>query len=234
MKADAESCAARPDCPARTPAPNFDRLARIYRWMEWASFGPFLWWCRCAFLGEMRTRGHALVMGDGDGRFTARLLEENRSIRIDAVDASATMLRALERRAGRHAVRVRTVCGDARELAPAAQYDLIVTHFFLDCLTTEEVASLAERVRGWFSEDAIWVVSEFSIPEGRLGGAIARAVVGGLYWAFGWLTGLRQRRLPDHASALRAAGFELGTRRTWLGGLLGSELWRAGERGVRA
>lgn len=159
--------------------PNFNHLAGVYRWMELVSFGPWLWWCRCAFLPEIAACRSALVLGDGDGRFTARLLAANPSVRIDAVDASPAMLRALVRRAGSHAGRVRTHAADARQLnlatlAENPPYDLIVSHFFLDCLTTEEVHTLASRLRPIITADALWVVSEFSIPPTRFGRLIAR------------------------------------------------------------
>ncbi len=234
MKARANTCAAEPDHLPHNPAPNFDRLSPIYRCMEWASFGPFLWWCRCAFLSAMRTRSRALVLGDGDGRFTARLLEINHTVRIDAVDASPGMLRALARRSGPNAARLRTVHADIRALRPdpSARYDLIVTHFFLDCLTTEEVRMLAQRLRTASSPNTLWIVSEFSIPKGWFGNLVARPIVASLYRAFGWLTGLRQRRLPEYAPALGAAGFILVERRKWLHGLLVSERWQARERGA--
>lgn len=213
---------------------NFDRLAPLYRWMEWCSFGPFLGRCRCAFLPELKNCRSALVLGDGDGRFTARLLRENPHARVDAVDASAAMLRALNKRAAssdrgtESSDRVRTFCADARKWRPVeANYDLIATHFFLDCLTTDEVCALAAKVRGAAAQDAVWVVSEFAEPETRFGRLVARPVVGLLYWAFGWMTGLRVRRLPVHGAALRAAGFALQQRKGWLGGMLVSEMWAA-------
>jgi hypothetical protein len=55
----------------------------------------------------------------------------------------------------------------------------------------------------------------------------ARAVIAGLYAAFGVMTGLRVRRLPDYASALEGAGFVLEDRRRLMGGLLVSDVWRA-------
>lgn len=221
-----------PDAPGaalhRAPTPDFGRLASVYRWMEWLSFGPFLWCCRCTFLSAMRGRRRALVIGDGDGRFTARLLADNRRVRVNAVDASAAMLRALARRAAGAGERLRTLCMDARawQPQPAASYDLVVTHFFLDCLSTEEVASLACRVRTATEPDALWVISEFAIPETWFGRWFARPLVWVLYWAFGLLTGLEQRRLPGHPIALREAGFVLAQRRTLLGGMLASEIWR--------
>lgn len=208
--------------------PNFDRLAPLYRWMEFATFGPYLWRCRTAFLPSLADCRNALVMGDGDGRFTALLLSTNRRIRVDAVDASPAMLKALARCAGPNASRVQTWCADARAFDPPnADYDLIVTHFFLDCLTTEQIRALAEKIRKEAAPQALWLISEFAIPSGWFGAMIAKPVVWFLYSAFGLLTGLALRTLPDHHDALRKAGFVLAKRRLWLGGLLASELWSA-------
>jgi ubiquinone/menaquinone biosynthesis C-methylase UbiE len=207
-------------------APNFNRLARVYRWMEWFSFGPWLWRCRCAFLGEINSCRRALVLGDGDGRFTSRLLSENQSVLIDAVDASSAMLSEFARRAGPHAARVRLHLADAREWPPPnSDYDLIVTHFFLDCLTTNDVAQLAARLQSHLQPGTTWVVSEFAIPDSRFGRVLARPLITALYWAFGFLTGLTILRLPHYRDALAHLGFALRRERRWLGGLLVSELW---------
>jgi cyclopropane fatty-acyl-phospholipid synthase-like methyltransferase len=194
--------------------------------MEYATFGPWLWRCRCFFLPVLKGCRHALVLGDGDGRFTARLLAANSSVGVEAVDASPSMLGALIRRAGRHGARVSTHCADLRcWQSDSPLYDLIVTHFFLDCLTTQEVRNLAERLRASIEPSALWVVSEFAAPHNRFGRIVARPVISLLYAAFGLLTGLKVRTLPDHSAALRDAGFMLEQRRRWLGGLLVSELW---------
>jgi cyclopropane fatty-acyl-phospholipid synthase-like methyltransferase len=178
----------------------------------------------------MRGRRRALVIGDGDGRFTARLLAENSGVHVDAVDASLAMLRALTRSAKSHALRVRPICADARAWRPRQdsrppRYDLVVTHFFLDCLATDEVRALAERLRDAVEPRGIWVVSEFAVPRGLFGLLVASQLVRALYWAFGLLTGLEQRTLPDYDAALREAGFILARQRSWLGGLLVSQLW---------
>jgi SAM-dependent methyltransferase len=223
--------------PAMSPAPNFDGLARPYRWMEVLTFGPWLWRCRCAFLDAMKASTSAMVLGDGDGRFTARLLDRNPAIRVDAVDISRTMLEVLRGRAGHQAGRVRAQVADARTWVPEGDgrcYDLVVTHFLLDCLTTDEVEGLAARIRPHLTPDAMWVVSEFAVPAGWYGSLVARPVVGALYRAFGWMTGLRVRRLPDYEGALNRAGFRIRSRRNWLGGLLVSECWAGSGPGDRS
>jgi hypothetical protein len=70
------------------------------------------------------------------------------------------------------------------------------------------------------------VISEFAVPTTRFGRWVARPLVAFLYRAFGLLTGLDIRQLPDYAAGLQAAGFVLEQRRTMLGGLLTAEAWR--------
>jgi hypothetical protein len=212
--------------------------------MEFFIFGPWLSLTRRTFLRSLAHCRHALVLGDGDGRFTARLLRENPAVTIDAVDASGAMLQALLHRANPDSSpdpspnsspapnRVRVHLADIRNWQPpapilGAPYDLIVTHFFLDCLTTQEIQTLAAKLRPAVSPRALWVVSDFAVPPGWLGRFIARPLVASLYFSFGLLTGLEVRTLPDHASALGHAGFILLERRTRLGGLLIAELWSA-------
>ncbi len=128
--------------------PDFDGLAGVYRWMEYFSFGPWLALTRRTFLKDATACRRALVIGDGDGRFTARLLRQNPDIRVDAVDASAAMLESLMRHAGGHADRVTVHQADARSWTPPQEvspYDLIATHFFLDCLTQAETRNAGEK-----------------------------------------------------------------------------------------
>jgi SAM-dependent methyltransferase len=209
--------------------PDFNRLAGPYRWMERLTFGPWLARCRFAFLDRAALCQHALILGDGDGRFTAHLLRANPRIHIDAVDASSSMLQALKGRAGPNLARVRTHLADARHWHPeeGSLYDLIATHFFLDCLTTEEIRSLGTRLLPTLSPKAIWIVSEFAIPPNGYGRLVARPLIAALYRAFGLLTGLTVRTLPDYHAALQAAGFTLLERRPRLAGLLVCELWSA-------
>jgi SAM-dependent methyltransferase len=221
-------------------APNFNRIAGIYKWMELFSFGPWLALTRRTFIGKLGHCRRALVLGDGDGRFSAMLLRTKPALQLHAVDGSEAMLRALRGRARSNEGRLQTEMADIREWRPpagsgaglsllesSARYDLVVSHFFLDCLSDREVEALAARIHGAILPGAIWVVSEFAVPSGLFGRWVARPVVAGLYLSFGFLTGLTVRSLPDHAAALRGAGFSLIERRTRLGGLLVAELWCA-------
>ena len=210
--------------------PNFDRVARIYRWAEYLSLGPLLERTRKQFLPQLAGCRRALVLGDGDGRFLARLMAEQTQIEALAVDGSAAMLELLRQRCLRVTKgsedRLRTVHGSALTVAVPERTDLIVTHFFLDCLQQLEVDELADRLAGSVEPGTLWVVSEFGEPPSPLWRPLARLYVRGLYLAFRVLTGLRVTLLPNPQRALASAGFARVGRHERLGGLLYAELWR--------
>ena len=215
------------------PQANFDGIARPYRWLEYATLGRTLERTRTHFLPELDACRSALVLGDGDGRFTAALLASNQDVRVYAVDRSARMLALLRGNARRASLtaerRLRTTQADALELEVSRKTDLVVTHFFLDCLTQAEVDALVGRLTRGLVPGALWLVSDFRIPAGLLHWP-ARLYVRSLYLAFRILTGLRVTQLPDYAAALRAAGWTAKATHHGLFGLLTTELWsRAAE-----
>jgi len=212
------------------PQPNFDRIARAYRWLEYLTLGPLLERTRNHHLPRLANRTHALILGDGDGRFTARLLTRYPTLRADAVDLSQTMLHLLRSRVphpreARAGFRLRTHHQDARTFTPTTPPDRLLTHFFLDCLTQPELETLITRLTPRLTPQALWLISDFRIPPGPLHWP-ARIYIRALYLAFRVLTGLRVTHLPDHATPLRRAGFTCMATHRRLFGLLTTELWR--------
>ena len=136
------------------------------------------------------------------------------------------MLRLLQRRveAVHAGGRLRTHQVSALDFALERSYDLVVTHFFLDCLTQSELDGLCARIAPHVQPRTLWVVSDFRIPADGMRWP-ARGLIRLLYLAFRLLTGLRTTALPDDAAALTAVGFAQVGRHESLGGLLTSEVW---------
>lgn len=204
---------------------NCDGLAPCYRWLEYLSFGPLLWRTRCELLGELAKCKEVLLAGDGDGRFLTELLKRNPEARVHSVDVSAEMVRLAESRVGPG--RVEFEVADLRKIRlEPTRYDAVVAHFLFDCFTDAELLELVNKLRAAARADAVWVVSEFRVPETGWQRRAGKVLVWGLYVAFGWMTGLKVRRLPDYESALREAGLEKKREVLRLGGLLVSAIWR--------
>lgn len=194
---------------------NCDGIARWYRWFEYAGFGRALERRREAFLSDVSGARRVLALGDGDGRALTALLASAPHACVDYIDVSARMLELARARAGDQRVAYRN--DDARTgPLPHAEYDLIVTHFFLDCFYETELEQLIARVSGAAAPRACWLISEF-----RGNGWLVRA----LYLFFHIATGLSTRRLVDHHPLLKRHGFRLVRHEVDWRGLLASELW---------
>jgi SAM-dependent methyltransferase len=206
---------------------NTDRIARLYRWLEYATFGNALQQRRTAFLADVADARRVLLLGDGDGRFLEKLVGQNPQAHIDYVDLSRRMLALARARAGTG--RVTYHQANALDIAlPEHGYDLIVTHFFLDCFDEAGAARLVERTALAACPNARWLISEFrrtwwSPP-----------LLAGLYFFFRITTGLRTRRLIDHHPLLARHGFRMARDEHAWAGLLTSELWARASPARRA
>ncbi len=220
----------QPSLRSRLKSPNFDRLARIYAPLERLSFGGALMRRRECFLEHPRLASarRALILGDGDGRFCAALLRRYPDLEVTAVDVSAAMLAALSHRVARGTpdAALSLECADARSWTPAPRsYDLLIAHFFFDCFSSNDAASLIARMDPAAAPDACWVISDFAVPDRGLASLFAPVLIRTLYYVFKVLTGLSVTRLPSYGGPLVRAGYSLRAVETALGGALRSELW---------
>ena len=203
---------------------NCDPIARVYRWFEYAAFGRELERRRFRYLARVSNTQRALILGDGDGRFLVRLLASAPAAHIELVDSSQKMLDLARERAS--SPRVTYQHTDARALIVLpAQFDLVATHFFLDCFNREDLAKLIPRIAEAARPDATWLVSEFRQPPRGWSAAWAWVWLRVLYLFFRIATGLQVNRLTDHRPLLDASGFKLEQAEEVWFGLLASEVW---------
>jgi ubiquinone/menaquinone biosynthesis C-methylase UbiE len=207
---------------------NCDRIAPVYEWLENAAFNGLLQRMRVHFLERAAAARRVLLLGEGNGRFLAECLRVCPRAEVEVVDSSEEMIAQARRRIGA-TTRVRFIHLDV--LSPelsCTSYDVIATHFFLDCLRQEEVNQLAMAVSRILAPDGLWLVSEFAVPRRGWRRIRARLWLAVLYRFFRLTTGLEARRLPDYRSALLRAGLTCESRVERSAGFVTSEIWRHG------
>jgi hypothetical protein len=69
---------------------------------------------------------------------------------------------------------------------PAREFDLVASHFFLDCFPPEQLERLVGRLAGAAKPEARWLLSDFCEPPVGLGKWRARLVLEAMYLFFGW------------------------------------------------
>jgi ubiquinone/menaquinone biosynthesis C-methylase UbiE len=201
-------------------APHYDRLER------WFSRG-LMHRARTMHLLFITQCRHALLLGEGPGRFLPLVLQQFPDAVVTCVDSSARML-ALSRRKISEAEqsRVTFLETDIHSWQPdASQFDLIATNFFLDCFDEHDLAQIVPSIASAATEDAQWLIADFNVPKSGFIRWRASLIVGVIYRFFGFATGLSTRRLISPHPWLKRSGFQLHRRIEFDLGLLHSDWW---------
>jgi ubiquinone/menaquinone biosynthesis C-methylase UbiE len=209
---------------------SFDVLAPHYRWMEFVSAGDKLQRCRTAFLGRMAAVTNVLIFGEGNGRFLLECQRKYPDAKITVVDASGRMLARARKRLTGHGInceRIEFTCADALTWTPPAPaFDLIVTHFFLDCFRPDQVESLIATLARAASPNANWLLGDFQCAPAGLPRYRSRLILWLLYRFFRIATGLPATTLTPPDVFLEQHGFKLREREVYDWGLLHSDRWQ--------
>lgn len=210
---------------------SFDRVARHYRWLEALAFGNALQRARTFWNDKILAPQRVLIVGEGNGRFVCELVESYCDIDIDCVDASAQMLRMARRRLlQRHpdaSEHVRFLHEDINSWQPSDRcYDLVVTHFFLDCFPRDEVEQIVSKLSRVATNNAVWLLADFTVPQAKLARWHAKIWLGAMYLFFRLVAGIKAKRLVDPTPYLKANGFSCVGRSLSRGRILKSECWR--------
>lgn len=217
--------------------PGFDSLASCYDLMEELLAGKRLALCRTAYLGRIPPPEKALILGEGHGRFLDRLLTTYPETRVTCIEQSTQMIGISRKRLESKNLslsNIRFIHGDARGWQPGANdhYDLIVTHFFLDCFPAHELETLIPKIANCGKPGSRWLLSDFHEPTyGKLRRLRAQSILWLMYRFFRLATAIPARDLTDPLPLLEKSGFKMEERKEFEYGLLYTLLLRQGLGG---
>jgi Methyltransferase domain len=208
---------------------NFDRLAAHYHWMENFFAGGLMQRCRTTFLARTKNCRHALLVGEGTGKFLVELLRANPQIQITCVEQCAGMIQQTQQRLASEQLDGLRVSFQPMDVLhwtpPKEKFDLIVTNFFLDCFRAEQLQKLIPLLAGSATNDAIWLLADFRVPERGWRRWRASALLASLYLFFKLTTSLSASWLTPPDKFLANAGFKLSDRRLFSFGFAYADLW---------
>jgi ubiquinone/menaquinone biosynthesis C-methylase UbiE len=149
---------------------------------------------------------------------------------VTCVDASAKMLEVARKRLLRATLplqRVEFIQAELPAWRPSAErYDLVATHFFLDCFPHEQLAAVIDNLQRAARPGGCWLISDFQIPSAGLNRLRARIIHRLMYAFFRLVTKLPASTLIPPQPFLRKSGFVRVRRVEFDRGLLCAELWR--------
>jgi ubiquinone/menaquinone biosynthesis C-methylase UbiE len=209
---------------------SFDTLAPIYRLLESIFAGRKMQRCRVLFLDRIPEPKNILMAGEGPGRFLIPCRIRFPKAQITLVDGSAGMIAQARQsltKAGLESRDTQFVHADIFDWAPpVGNFDLIVTHFFLDCFHEDQLDALVPKLAQAATPNAHWLIADFQIAASGLMRLRSRVIVAMLYAFFRFTTRLPASKLVDPDPLLERAGFKLKERRKTDWGLIKSDWWR--------
>jgi SAM-dependent methyltransferase len=231
---------------SRRVARGYDRLAPWYERIERLRFGSRLHRWRSRWIDELPADCPTLLLGDGDGRLLASLLESRDrragmetgvrpAPRIVSIDISAAMLAVQRLRIAsyRLADAVEFRRADLREVDLGRErFGLIVAAFCLDAFAPNELRRLSRQIAGALEEGGLLYVVDFCVP--TLGWR--------RWWARFWLfvmhaffrccAGHPTWRLVPRDDVLGEAGFQVVRRSRDAVGWIEATLWQRTDAAV--
>jgi len=184
---------------------------------------------REAWLPRLPPVNRVLLVGEGPGRFLEAILRRQPQVSIVCVDASAGMLRVARdrlRRSGFEQSRVEFVHGELPGWRPPDGYfELIGTHFFLDCFPPELLREVVSSLARGAVPGAHWLWSDFREPDAGFQRWRARLMLAVMYQFFRRVTQLKAAGLTCPEPYLVEQGFVSQGRHTADWGLLHSDWW---------
>lgn len=204
---------------------SYDALAPFYESLERLTFGRAL---QAARVAPLQTHGrqpkNVLLLGDGDGRFLEQALATWKEARFVSMDQSGRMLACAARRARGLGNRVRFVQADLHDgLASleAEAFEVIVSHFVLDCFPEERLVALLPLIEERLAPQGMWFVSEFSASRWW-----QRALLWAMYRFFHGFTETEAARFPDYRRLLEETGWRSKRLGLWRRAFVVAEAWQ--------
>lgn len=133
-------------------APIYDRLARLV-------FGRSIVDSQTVFLHHVKSGDRVLILGGGTGWLLAELVRHVPDCEIWYIESSNGMLDVAKQKVNGSNT-VHFVLGTHRDI-PLMKFDVVITHFFLDMFSQEELPSVLSGLSRVLHQQSIWLATDF-------------------------------------------------------------------------
>jgi hypothetical protein len=199
---------------------NFNFISPVYDGLARMVFGSSLEEATRHFLGFIQAHDRILIMGGGNGRILNWIDSLGIPVEVTYLESSTRMISNSMSKGPFDFLEVDFNQADARTFMPSIQFDAILTPFFLDCFTDEDLSALKENWVPILRQGGVWIFTDF------VHGSQWEGLIPIMYFFFRITAGLHVQRLPNYSRLLDADAFHLEERAAFVSGLVESRIYR--------
>lgn len=171
-----------------------------------------------------------LIVGGGDGKFLLEAMKQGLSEQYYYVDLSGAMIKLAQRKIEKQLPlfldSVVFICGSHQDIPNNQKFDLIITPYFLDCLSDHELSLLMANLHAQLTIGGTWFFADFNIPKDKTRSFIFKNIIQLLYRILNLFCDLEVNSLPDFKKEFCKYKFTLLHEKYFLGGLLVSRIYK--------
>lgn len=177
---------------------GYDKLAPVYDWLAVFFVGKQIQQAQLKWLSYLSDRKKLLILGGGTGWMLPAVFQINPNLVIHYVDASAKMI--AQAQANAQGSLIQFIQGTETDI-PDKDYDAVLTHFYLDLFSDDQLPDLIAKIKMKLANNALWLVTDFETHT-----MLQRVKVRLMYLFFRMMTGLKTQALPKWYNTLTNAG----------------------------
>ena len=180
---------------------GFDKIASIYDRLARIVFGKSIQQAQVYFLDHVPSQSKVLILGGGSGWLLQHLLELKPDCEVYYIEASEKMLELSKAKVNQSS-RVHFIHGTENNIPSNVQFDVAITHFYLDLFTDALLNVSLEKIQTTLKSNSIWLATDF-INGKRVWQGVLLSV---MYLFFRVTCGIESSKLPDWNQQLQRMG----------------------------
>lgn len=201
---------------------DFDSIAPYYDSLVNLLFGGLLGRAERRFLSDIRAGDHLLILGGGTGRILYALSALDIPLNVTYLDSSAEMIRQAKRIPLPQRITVQFDCTRVEEITPSFKTDHILSFYFLDCFTDQQLETLIPILAALLKSHGSWLFTDFIKPHRGW----HRLLIWLMYRFFRLVSNLESHRIPDYQRHFDRSGLMVDQCESFAGGLISSGIYR--------
>jgi tRNA (cmo5U34)-methyltransferase len=172
-----------------------------------------------------------LIIGGGDGKFLIEAIKQGLSEQYYYVDLSDAMIKLahgkIEKQLPLSLDSVVFICGSYQDIPNNQKFDLIITPYFLDCLSEGELSLVMAKLHAQLTVEGTWYFTDFNIPKDKTLNFIFKNIIQLLYRILNLFCDMGVNHLPDFNNEFCKYKFTLLHEEYFIGGLLVSRIYKS-------
>lgn len=197
---------------------NFNTVSPVYDLLARMVFGKTLEKAKISQLGSISDGQTILFIGGGTGATLNYLNGHFNKLKVDYVEMSSGMIKKAKMRStGNLSIDFHNLPIEDFE---GHDYDIVLTEFFFDLFSTEEIDKLVLHISNKLGPDGLWIDTDFR----NTSNILHKTLMAATYMFFRMMVNLKVKRLVDHTDLLGKNKLTVKSEKIFRDGLVTSRL----------